>query len=695
MKASPVVRRKCASSVLASAVLAAGAVRAAEEPPAVPEVPPILLSEVLFDAAGVDGSRVGGEWVELYVYQPTNLAGWTLTDPSGALLASLPAATAPAFSSVLIFLSNYVPHGHDGSFADRTAAFAAGLAPGDYLGNLSGGVRLVSPASEIVDCLYWGVGAAPSGASGGPWPDGQFFDIAYGARPTGEGESLGRPANPLDGLTMTVADWDRHGGRNAAGVTAGGRNGVHPADAYGLVRHAQTGVNQIIGGMSTSELPGWIEVVDAHVNDIGVSYSPNTISVSAKHTFELVARGQPATLVGYLMTTCVTNETPGSVSYSLSTSGLLAGSTDDGSVSYELELSQSDVQSGFQTNTLTRTGSTVVTFRQDGVEYPFEIIGTTAISRTGQDTYSMLDQRTASDYGGAGDKLSTALTLATRVSDGTYTTWFGMDRAYPMAPPPLAQAGGQVVTGTEQLFVEAGSVTNDAGEITTGLVWRFDKYRNSTYLVVTMTPGDTGTFSFSSVDGSLGQPSQHMRYLFDAPLIVAGQPRQLSAEVVGTAYIANSKHISEAYGAVRLDGVDILTAAFYVDPPVAQSNGCQHCGSCRRGIIHVHLGCDICDPPPPPPPAPAPAPPPPPAKEPTGFLEASAICAGAGTGIGAATCGTAAGIAGGVVGAGAGGVGAAAGAWAGVKAGAAVGAAVGAGVGWVGCSLGWLFGAFD
>lgn len=649
----------------------------------------ILLSEVLFDPAGVDGSKVGGEWVELYVGSAMNLAGWSITDNSGAPLATLPAVNAPAHSSVLIYLSNYVPYGHDQSFADRTAAFAAGLPPGDYLGNLSGGVRLLSPSGVITDCLYWGLGAAPPGATGGPWPAGQFFDISYaGGRPTAEGESLGRPANPLEGLTMTVADWDRAGGRNAAGATPGGRNGVYPTDAYGLIRHAQVGVNQILAGLSLTEAPGWIDVVDAHVNSIQVAYAGVSTTVTAKHTFELVLRGVPAEIVGTLTTSSVVNETPGSVGYTLSTKGVLTGATEDGALTFELDIDQVDARSGYHTNAVAINGATFVVLRCNGVEYPFSIVGNVVESRTGQDTYSLFDQRTGCDYGGAGDKASAALTLVTRIADGTYVTSFGMDRAYPMLPPPLSQAGNQVVTGSEQLLVDGGSITNDAAEITTGLIWRFDKIRNWNYTTASLQSGQMAAFSFASIDGSLGKPGQHMRYTYDAPMRIYGQDRRLAAEVVGTTYIAAGKFISEAYGKVTLDDTEILTAAFYVDPP-AQGGGCQHCASCRRGIIHIHLGCEVCDPPAPPqpPPAPAPAPPPPPAKEPTGFLEASAICAGSGTGAGA----TIGGVAGGIIGAKAGGVGA----WPGAKAGAAVGSAIGAGVGWVGCSVGWLFGAFD
>ncbi len=648
----------------------------------------VLLTEVLFDASGVDGSKIGGEWVELYVQTPTNLSGWSLRDNFGNLLAALPDITAPANSSIVIFLSSIAPYPHDQSFADRSAAFAAGLPAGDYLGNLSGGVRLTTPTGTVADCVYWGLGAPPPGAEGGPWPTGEFFDIAYaGGRPIVEGESLGRPADPLDGLTMTVADWDRCGGRNAAGATPGGRNGVHPTDAYGLVRQAQTGVNQVLGGLSATEAPGWIDVVNAHVDKIEVAYSSNSATVSALHTFELILRGVPATISGTLTASYVVSEIPGAVGFKYTTSGVLSGVTADGTLTFELEVDLSDVYSGFHTNTISIDGAVHCTLRCNGIEYPFSIDGDILYSRTGQDKYILLDRRTACDYGGAGEKASIALTEATRLSDGTYTTRFALDRTYPMLAPPISQAGAQVVMGTEQQFTEGGGITNDAGEITTGLVWRFDKLRNWNYTTVSMQPGQLGTFSLESIDGSLGKLGQHVRYRFDAPMRILGQDKDVAAEAVGTAYLAGGKYISEAYGKLTVDGEEVLRTSVYIDPPM-QDVGCPHCASCRAGIIHMHLGCDICPQPAPPAPPQVPGPPPPPAQEPVGFTAALATCSSRGAAIGSGLGATAGFITGFFFGAGGG-------ALPGMVGGAKTGGAGGAAVGIVTCAIGWSVGSFD
>ncbi len=530
-----------------------------------------------------------------------------------------------------------MPFSLDTDFSDGRVGITAGLAPADYLDNTARGERHVSSTGAIQDCVYWGTGSAPSGAQGGNWPTGEYVDISFGGKSVNEGDSIGRPANPLENYTGTRADWDRNGGRNAAGPTPGGRNGVYPVDVLEMLMHSQTGVNQVLAGIGQTERPEWIEIVNAHVYDMSVVYSSTGFQVDATHVFELILRGELVTIAGELSSILGKNETPGSVGYTLTTTGTLKsvrdiGADADGRHSFEIE--HSEALSGFQTDVIHCAASTDLTYTDSsGIQYPVSVDVDFSIARTGQDSWLSVDTRNVTDYGGAGAKSSTAAQSYSRFADGIYLSNFGVSRSRPIMPPSLAQAGSQQLMGTEQLLIDSASMTNDEGETTLGLVTRLDRFvNNSSFPSAWLKPGQFGSFSSIFTAGARGREDQHVMTQVLLPMMLHGVDTPIDGKVVESTYRWSGKRIAEGYSSVRFGQNEVLHGAAYMDPPAQV--GCPHCYSCRKGIIHIHMGCDICPPPPPPPqpPAPPPAPPPPPPKDrtPMGFFGAVGACATAG-----------------------------------------------------------------
>lgn len=662
--------RSFAALTTASLLGLAGGAHGASDSTPPPAPPGIMINEVVFDPAGVDGSSIGGEWIELYMPSATSLSGYTLRTNQGTVIATLPAVTAPAHSVLVVFLRATLPFGYDTSFADRSAAFASGAALGDHLGNDQGGVRLVDSGGAIVDSVYWGTGAAPTGASGGTWPTGTYFDLSMSGKPMFEGDSIGRPAAPLTSYTGTVADWERFGGRNACSATPGVRNGVYPADVTGLITFTQTGVNQVLANLSNTEQPGWIHIDNADVAGVSGAYTSTGCTVTATHVFELTLRGELVTLSGSMTSEMIRSETAGNVWYTLTTNGALEGTSEEGGNSYELLVEHVETFTGFHTNTQQCVASTDVTYIENGTAYSVSVSGTNAITRNGATSWIHADVRQAVDYGGAGTKNSTAVTFASKVADGIYATNFGLDRSNPISPPRISQAGTQVLSGTEQMLIDAATVSNDEGEITLGLVMRLDRFSNTTSQTAQLQSGQWGTFGFSQTLGTPGTLPQSQRYEMELPMQLFGSPTQVSVEVVGSTYVVNGKLLSEAYSNVYFGSAHVMHGNFFVDPPAAQGGG----GT-------------------PPQPQPANQPPPPTAPvTPGGFMEAAGDCATAGAGLGAATGGTIGGVSGGLAGSAAGGVGAVPGAIAGAKTGGLVGAGVGAALGSVVCGFLYLFG---
>ncbi len=630
-----------------------------------PAPPPVLLNEVHFDPIGMDGTGVGGEWVELYTAADVDLGGWSLTDNRGQAIGTLPALAVPAHSVVVLFFRADIPYPHDGDPSDRRAAIALGIPPGDHLDNRSGGVRLIGPQGRIRDSLYWGDGSAPGGAATG------FFDLGFaGGTPMVEGDSLGRAADPLAHYSATTDDWDRHGGRNAAGPTPVARNGVEQTGMTGLKLWTQEGVNQIVNGFGTTVSPGWLSITSSWIENSVYSYQPDLYVVTSDHTFVIEVYGVPECFSGSVTATFQRNEDPASVGYSLTACGTLVAPS-----GMAFDIGHSESVSGYHTNTLRVVSTTDVTYTEAGVDYPFSVsgIGTASIVADGQ--VSTTDDRVVFDYGGAGQKSANGRTLSTRLSDGVWSSVLDVTRDAPIGPPPLALAGGQTLSGIESFAIEAVQTVNGNGEITSGVITRLDRFLDG-QPVAGLQPGQTGSFGLLQSSGVPGRYPQTYVYALSLPLVTGSGPLQLDGSTVGSASIASGKLIHASTNTLAFNGATLEQQGWYVDPVL--QNGFVR-GPPRPPSYFIRPEGTLVpskDPPPPPEPEPGGSEPPPAVdsgKTPGGFAVAAAICTNAGIGGGAAL-GGAAGFLGGAT---AGGVGALPGMWAGAKGGALVGGGVG------------------
>src|SRR5690348_11876125 len=106
-----------------SSSLAPSAPAAAWAPPAT--LPEVLINEVCFDPIGIDAqATIGCEWIELYAVNAVQLSTFQLVDNLGQSIGTLPSASVPAGTYVLLVVGGNnasVPFAVDRNFTDHTA----------------------------------------------------------------------------------------------------------------------------------------------------------------------------------------------------------------------------------------------------------------------------------------------------------------------------------------------------------------------------------------------------------------------------------------------------------------------------------------------------------------------------------------------------------------------------------------------
>jgi hypothetical protein len=561
----------CASAMIATSTLHAQVIQPADPVPAI-RPPSVVLNEVLFDELGQDSSS-SGEYVELYTNRSINLGNFKLQSLDGSLSWDLPTATIPANKYVLLFLGSEVPMGFNEDPAANSfhVAYAAGIPASDYLSKSSGGVQLLK-SGAMIDELYWGVNGVPAGGNAT-----HFVNIAY---PSGKavtpGDTLGRSATAA--YTGNGADWDRHGGKNSAGPSPGKKNILGKPDDAGLNHWAQTGLNQIFNGWSFEAFQfDWLKIVNADVSQVVVDDQLNVLTVTGTHTLDVLIDGYPTTLSGQLVASFTRNTAVGNVSYTSAVSGTLTSL--DGY--YELEVSHSETFSGFQTNATQSTGSTDCVWREFGAEYPYSVSGTAVSSRTGQDTYLFTDNRTSSDWGGAGSKTSSTQTATTETSDGVYASTATITRPVEMGAPPLWQAGQQSISSTATYEID--STATRSGELGQSLSISITRYDYSTngQLVLALQSGQTGSFTQQYMMMMVGGD---MVMDFDAqmslPVDMGGSQFTTGLDLMGSTGNYSGKIITQGNYDIIFDGNIAASSGFYADPPGEGGCGCCCCCSC-------------------------------------------------------------------------------------------------------------------
>jgi hypothetical protein len=634
----------------------------------VPVPPSVLINEVCFDQTGVDtAALLGSEYVELYVKDALNLGSYKLSDHTGANPITLPSVSIPANTIVLIIYGGganaYDP---DPVVNDGDAAFMLGLPPGNHLGNASGGVRLLDASLNIVDCVYWGTGSAPSGASGANWTAGTYFNLAFAGSPMNEGDSLGRSANPVGNYTGKVADWQRNGGKNAGGPTPRARNRVDSfTTTNSQIKWVQTGINQIVTNFGSNVDPSWFSFVGSSVSNIVVTTQANGFTVVADHAFDLLDHSSPTTLAGQMTATYTWSDTPGAVTYTRTTQGTVSSPN-----GYSFAIDHSETVSGYHTNTITGVTTTDTVFTWAGTPYAFGVDTTESLQRTGLGTWVSSDVRVCQDYGGAGPKNSTRSMTVRRLSDGVYGSTCSIDRDYPIGPPYPGTSDSIQYLESKRIDT-LSTTTNDFGEFDTQIT-RYDVYLDNV-LVTGLQAGANGTSSQHYQPASVAEPLGSGSYALSLPVEQFGSANTLGGTVYVAAALVGIDPLADlvysADVAMTINGFPVDSFQWSIDPP--QQTG------------------------------------PAPQKPEEGFLDAVGDCAAKGAGVGAgaglvvggvagaiggAAVGTAVGTLGGppgmVAAATGGGVGGAA---AGGFVGTVAGAGLGAGVGAVCCGIGNLW----
>jgi hypothetical protein len=666
---SPGRRVAAAAALLPAMLFQASNLYAArsEDPPDEEAVAPaVLLNEIQFDSLGVDAdSGFGNEWIELYTTEAIDLADIEIVSEDGSISGALPSASIPAFTHVLVILGGLQSYVIDGNPADGTYSLTLGLTQGDLLPNAQtagdwGGVTLYHQGSKV-DSLAWGHGTAPIGVSG------PYFDVSYaGGRPINEADSLGRSGSPVADFTGTDADWDRNGGKNAAGSTPKQRNGVYVLDADNALKFAQAGVCDIVNSFAYMTGQNQKYMFDnSGVANVQTQTTANSLTVTADHTFQMTVAGQPTTLTGTLVAGMQKSEVPGAVAYILTLTGTMSSPQ-----GWAFSIDYARGVSGLHTNTQTAYTQTDVVYTENGVDYAYSCTVNKAVGRLSDQVWMMGDTRQGQDYSSPVVKNSIAVSTYTRLSDGVITAHFDMTRDMPIGPRAPGQTGG--IDYQQRLVTESQACGDEWGAFSTSIT-RYDEYKNG-QLVASLEPGKSGSSDLFFTGASVHEPLGAAYHLLTLPMLIGGHKVQISEGARGEVEMVAGNYVAKCQVQINANGLMAQRFSIFVDPPLQEGGSGASSKAGEGGFGDAAVNC---------------------------ATKGGAIGAGVGAGVG--------GIAGGVGGAAVGGVvgtlggppgavaaataGGAGGAAVGVGIGSAAGAIAGGGVGAAACMIGYTVSA--
>jgi len=188
---------------------------------------PIIINEILFNPSGLDH---GKEWIELA--NPSNetrcIAGWTVSNKTGAVIAKLPSWDLPGNSYLVVHFGNGT---NDDNFTDGPGHFYTNSAE-EIFNNSKDECGLFNSTpsnSSIIDFISWSSDKEPSegeafshALDAGIWKAGNYLNINWTETCVSDGESIGRDKNSTD--TNKAGDWNNHGGVDAYFATPGFSN---------------------------------------------------------------------------------------------------------------------------------------------------------------------------------------------------------------------------------------------------------------------------------------------------------------------------------------------------------------------------------------------------------------------------------------------------------------------------------------
>ncbi len=525
----------------------------AQGPKSPTPVADLHLNEVMFDPTGRAGSDNVWQYVELVASRTVSTSGMTLEDHRGRRLVRLPTHTLQPGEFMVVLLGEKERTLENSDPEDGPYAVTAGSGFGAYLGVEEGGVRLRDGSGAMLDQVYWG----SNGAVGQP-----FVDLSYaGGAPFAEGDSIGRRADYAPG--SAGSSWAISGGLTANGPSLGLPNVVALPFEEDLVLYQDSLLNEVFTSLAANfENQHWLDVVMTRPTVVSYSAVGDVAKLVALHSFDLVINGAPVTMSGSVSTTFTRTTTPGATGEDF----VVTGSLGDGAGQYGLAIDAHCTTAGRHGRQATDSQQTTFTWTQNGVDYTANVAGTATVTHLDDVQTSTTEQRSGSDWGGAGTKTATSSILSIRLGDGNYRQSSTLQRSYPGLPP--MPGGSQTPSGElEQIVQEQTYVLGDGGMLESGSITRYDHTVGS-FVFLTLQPGATGTLSMTQTVVGNGVDFVYMQSY--PALNGVGESFVLTAEVRGSIIEQNGKELTLGSAELRAGSTLVRQSTFAIDPPVAQ-----------------------------------------------------------------------------------------------------------------------------
>jgi hypothetical protein len=514
------------------------------------DAPALVLNEVLFDPEGAAGTEDCYQFVELRALKACSTSGVSVQRANGSMVFALPDIELPGGTHLVLFLGPSRPEIENLDPDAGAIVLTSGHAFTDVIGVENGDVVLVGQGGAELDRIAWGVVPAA----------GPFVDISHAnGAPFLEGDSIGRSADSA--YTGSSTDWTTAGGVNANGVTPGSANIVWLPRASDVVLYQDTLLNSVLVALSQSnEGSSWLQVSETAPSVVQrAPLGPDAVLTDVKHTLLVSVHGTPVSLTGIVSNTTTRSTTPGSVSETWHSSGIVASADGQWALSIDFEQAFTGAHAIEQTVNTTAGFSWV----HAGVPYDAAMNGVWRQTRVDDHRYSGSDLRTGQDWSGLDSKSAYAAWISERLGDGVWridsSTW----RTCPslLAHPGVSHAGApsaiETVSETTELLIGGRGVLG-------GTLLDFTQAVGGS-IVACMPDGAVGTLEVQETQGPDGLAFAVTAHY---PLVSAsGAERDLVLETTGQVVELDAKQVTHACATAELNGVPVRSSTVAIDPP--------------------------------------------------------------------------------------------------------------------------------